>query len=1504
MGIMILRNIVIFWGVIFPLLGLSANSGWVIKGDVIEVHPPDGALQVRILEVERNSTHTKQLLVGHLPKDSSGKLYFKSPKTVRLDQLKFEWISHDPFPFSFYEGRSKFNERLTIDSDVIVEQFSSVEESMVILDDQEKWEAENETFRQNTQEEEVSLLESIAGIDARLPLAETAELDQLLELKAVKEESLIALNSVMESAVQSAPLLSNIQVSNDLSADYLTTSSVLEPLLLRSDALLRSSAIQSEQIFEEPFESNEETDSTEPAEEISSDSVQETDIWHWAGDFLYFFNQKRGLQIIDLSNPEDPVVVARYRQPASGEQMYVSEDGSLIYLIINRFNSSKSKLKILKFEGSQIIEQSETELPGNYRESRLIGNVMHLVCQETSDTVSTYYWRNWDYQQTTKLLSLDIEDPQTPKQIFEETIAGRAEVLFANNQYLIVITSDLSRNYHESHVAHTFALNEGNSPVKKHTISIGGRVRDKFKIHTFNGVLTIVSQARKDSWQIYSLLENFDLKTGNKLGSLDIAERETLYATRFQGNYAYIVTFLRVDPLFIIDLSSPQEPRIISELKVPGWSEYLQVFNDQLFAIGTEDSLVTASLFDISDKENPFLASRVFLGEKFGYSSSEANYDEKAIGQVPELGLFLIPFETHSYRPFVWEDDIATDAYYPSSVNAVQILQHSENELIERGQIDYAFQSRRATIDHTGKYMFSISAEELVVSDITNLDDPLFVTNLQLAWQVDQINASNEALFQFTQPAYGNDKNATVTLSPIDNPDHLLSVYDLGKGRIVGSLFDQGMLHIAQIEKEQLVAKTLKFDDSGNLLDSAVCTIPLLHKLSNQKFIPISIGDNQICWASELTKEELTYFTHSAGHYNSLDPFISVRAQQEERRSTTSLTNQINTDNVLVIGAAKELTLSESLAIENTTQVQHHALVLTGELQVVQSNLSIARAYYPIPRPITKSCRLLGELHLLRYSNENEVIELNHASSIFIEKSGGFISASGPFQSGKQVLYGFQSKFDKNVEYKNNLNKIIDDASSKIASNQALIAKIFMEIDTLKEELLISTNAKEMALSNLDSIFSDYNNSGSDQEELDYVDELRLKIIEKFASQIKQIEDLIESKKLDIEALGLDNQEQEKIIEDARLSLSVPQFYKSSKLLRYDLSGSKIEQLVSLDSPGKIIGTKGLNTYGETSLLYFENDDIETGNFHPSPLNEFYLPDFYTFDQSLAACSYDGINIYLLDEIRIPNTKEVSVGDEFIFVTTAQEEGDQIEAYSIDLKSGKLLKQFDLFEKHQSQVYNPTSKGKYTVSFSEGGVYIFDGQYEWTKHSPELETYHFSKNWTHTDSSVLFPVGQYGVEIVSSNTETLTLPDRRVGDVNSWQDLPDSAVSIFADAKSPLAFSNNDFKGWKFRPETQLDQNSTTFTENWKELDWFGSFYDRSYPWVFHLKLGWFYHHHENNSKGFWIWHEKLGWIWTNKVAHPYFFSQIHEDWIYLNFSTTGRNIRYYSFRDSQWLNL
>ncbi len=60
------------------------------------------------------------------------------------------------------------------------------------------------------------------------------------------------------------------------------------------------------------------------------------------------------------------------------------------------------------------------------------------------------------------------------------------------------------------------------------------------------------------------------------IGSLThIAEQETIYSTRFIGDRLYMVTFKRIDPFFVIDLSTPQSPKILGKLKIPGYSDYL-----------------------------------------------------------------------------------------------------------------------------------------------------------------------------------------------------------------------------------------------------------------------------------------------------------------------------------------------------------------------------------------------------------------------------------------------------------------------------------------------------------------------------------------------------------------------------------------------------------------------------------------------------------------------------------------------------------------------------------------------------------------------------------------------------------------------------------------------------------------------------------------------------------------------------------------------------------------
>ena len=95
----------------------------------------------------------------------------------------------------------------------------------------------------------------------------------------------------------------------------------------------------------------------------------------------------------------------------------------------------------------------------------------------------------------------------------------------------------------------------------------------------------------------------------NVIGSLtELAKNERVYSVRFDGEIGYFVTFRQVDPLFTVDLSNPKAPRILSELKIPGFSEYLHPFDEGLlFGFGksaTENGLVTGlklSMFDVSN---------------------------------------------------------------------------------------------------------------------------------------------------------------------------------------------------------------------------------------------------------------------------------------------------------------------------------------------------------------------------------------------------------------------------------------------------------------------------------------------------------------------------------------------------------------------------------------------------------------------------------------------------------------------------------------------------------------------------------------------------------------------------------------------------------------------------------------------------------------------------------------------------------------------------------------
>ncbi len=132
-----------------------------------------------------------------------------------------------------------------------------------------------------------------------------------------------------------------------------------------------------------------------------------------------------------------------------------------------------------------------------------------------------------------------------------------------------------------------------------------------------------------------------------------IAPGERIMSSRFHGNKGYLVTFEFIDPLFTLDLSDRTNPRVVGELKVPGFSTYLHPIADgKLLSIGVDGSnawRTQVSLFDVSNFAMPTLQSALPVEAPNSWGWSEALYDHKAFQYWAPKGLLAIPQSTYSH---------------------------------------------------------------------------------------------------------------------------------------------------------------------------------------------------------------------------------------------------------------------------------------------------------------------------------------------------------------------------------------------------------------------------------------------------------------------------------------------------------------------------------------------------------------------------------------------------------------------------------------------------------------------------------------------------------------------------------------------------------------------------------------------------------------------------------------------------------------------------------------
>jgi hypothetical protein len=138
--------------------------------------------------------------------------------------------------------------------------------------------------------------------------------------------------------------------------------------------------------------------------------------------------------------------------------------------------------------------------------------------------------------------------------------------------------------------------------------------------------------------QVFVLDLDGDLDVVGQSERFGLAD-ETLHGIRFDGATAYAVTFLQTDPFYVLDLADPAAPKVVGEVKLPGFSSYLHPMGGGLvvgFGPG-ETAMAEAKLFDASDPTAPRLVDTVELG-----GDSPVTYDHHAFVDLGE-GRFAVP---------------------------------------------------------------------------------------------------------------------------------------------------------------------------------------------------------------------------------------------------------------------------------------------------------------------------------------------------------------------------------------------------------------------------------------------------------------------------------------------------------------------------------------------------------------------------------------------------------------------------------------------------------------------------------------------------------------------------------------------------------------------------------------------------------------------------------------------------------------------------------------------
>ncbi len=272
--------------------------------------------------------------------------------------------------------------------------------------------------------------------------------------------------------------------------------------------------------------------------------------------------------------------------------------------------------------------------------------------------------------------------------------------------------TDLAKEM-EKTIVYKIAIS-GDTLTYKAKGEVTGSVLNQFAMDEANGYFRIAT-TKNTTW---SRFEGGEQASYNNVYVLDgdmklsgaaenIAPGERIYSVRFMGNRAYVVTFKQVDPLFALDMSDPKSPKVLGQLKVPGFSTYLHPYDaNTLIGFGKDAGEneygntiakgLKVSLFDVTDVTAPKELDTYLMGDMG--SDSAALYDHKAFLFSYDKNLLVLPV--------MLRKSTAANQWGDISFSGAMVFNLKDKKIQYTGKIDHSDGGQPANQDYWDGYSY------------------------------------------------------------------------------------------------------------------------------------------------------------------------------------------------------------------------------------------------------------------------------------------------------------------------------------------------------------------------------------------------------------------------------------------------------------------------------------------------------------------------------------------------------------------------------------------------------------------------------------------------------------------------------------------------------------------------------------------------------------------------------------------------------------------------------